>query len=513
MPIKGDAENNARISPSEAAEFRLLVEGATRFAIFTVGSNGALTTWNKGAERLFGWTEAEVLGHSCDRFCSADGQPMRSTADLERARADGSFSEEAWQLRKDGSEFLADVTTSAVIGEDGDLKGFVKVVHDATDRRAAAQALEKRERHLQSILATVPDAMIVIDPKGTMVSFSTAAERLFGYREVDMIGRNVSLLMPSPDRERHDGYLERYLATREPHIIGIGRIVTGLRADGSTFPMKLSVGEALGVDQHLFTGFIQDLTEREEFEAQLEQLKSELIHVSRLSAMGTMASTLAHELNQPLTAIASYAETLGATLGAPQPLAEEVLGEVYADIAAQSQRAGAIVRRLREFVTRGDLSKTVEHLPGLINEASALALVGSRERGVTTRFMYDPGATPVLVDRIQIQQVLINLMRNAIEAMEGSAIRELRVETRLLAPDAVEISVSDTGSGFASGIENRLFEAFASTKSEGMGLGLSICRTIVEAHGGRITGASESGAGARFSFTLNRATTDDQPGA
>ena len=507
--MENKSQHPARDATDEAAEFRLLIDGATGFAIFTIDARGLVTTWNRGAGRLFGWAEAEILGRSCVKLYPPEDCESRFAADLSRAMMEGSFREEAWQLRKDGSEFLADVTTSALVSADRAPRGFAKVVHDATDRRAAAQAIEKRERLLQSVLATVPDAMIVIDRKGAMILFSAAAERLFGYREANMVGRNVSMLMPSPDRERHDGYLERYLATREAHIIGIGRIVTGMRADGSTFPMKLSVGEALGDDQHLFTGFIQDLTERREFEAQLQELKSELIHVSRLSAMGTMASTLAHELNQPLTAIASYAEALGSLADGPNQPDRELLGEIYADIAAQSLRAGAVVRRLREFVTRGDVSKTVADLPALINEASALALVGSREHGVTTRFEYDPRATPVLVDRVQIQQVVINLMRNAIEAMEDSPTRQLTVETSLLSSDTVLITVSDTGSGFAPEIEDKLFEAFATTKSEGMGLGLSICRTIVEAHGGRMTATSEPCGGARFDFTLIRPTPED----
>jgi len=388
------------------------------------------------------------------------------------------------------------------------LRGFAKVIHDVTDRRAAERALEKREGHLRSILATVPDAMIVIDEHGIIISFSAAAERLFGYKEAQVLGSNVSLLMPSPDRERHDSYMRRYLDTLEPHIIGIGRIVTGLRADGSTFPMKLSVGEALSEDQRLFTGFVQDLTERKDFEAKLEQVKSELIHVSRLSAMGTMASTLAHELNQPLTAIASYGEAAEDVLDGSESPDKDLLREAFREIAAQSLRAGAIVRRLREFVSRGELEKTVEDLPHLINEASALALVGTREKGIVAQFFYAPDATPVLVDRVQIQQVLINLMRNAIEAMEKAPVRKLTVSTALLDPETVQVTLADTGPGISPEIRGRLFEAFASTKQAGMGLGLSICRTIVEAHGGRIRASDAEGGGTEFQFTLVRARTE-----
>ncbi|MFN3389421.1 MAG: PAS domain S-box protein, partial [Allosphingosinicella sp.] len=433
-----------------------------------------------------------------------EAESRRPEADLDRALRDGRFTEEIWQTRKDESEFLADVTITPLLGPEGSLRGFAKAVRDVTDRRAAERALEKRERHLQSILATVPEAMIVIDEHGIMISFSAAAERLFGYAEGDVLGRNVSMLMPSPDRERHDAYIERYLDTGERRIIGLGRIVTGLRADGSTFPMKLSVGEALSDDQRLFTGFVQDLTERQNFEARLEELKSELIHVSRLSAMGTMASTLAHELNQPLTAIANYAEAAGTMLESGREVDAELMREIMADMSAQSLRAGAIVRRLRDFVARGEVAKTVEKLPDLINEAGALALVGSREKGIVVQFHYGEDATPVLVDRVQIQQVLMNLMRNAVEAMEGCPVRRLSVSTALLDPATVQVTVADTGPGIAPEMADRLFEAFASTKSSGMGLGLSICRTIVEAHGGRIRAHSPEGGGTEFQFTLLR---------
>jgi two-component system sensor kinase FixL len=504
------AEMEAERATAAGEELRLLLEGATRYAIFMIDDGGLVTTWNGGAERIFGWRAEEIVGQSFARFYPPDDvQAGRPAADLERSRSGGRASEETWRVRRDGSEFLADIMLSPLLRLDGTARGYAQVVQDVTERRAAERALERRERHLQSILATVPDAMVVIDEHGIMISFSAAAERLFGYREEDVLGRNVSLLMPSPDRDRHDHYMQRYLETGVARIIGTGRIVTGLRADGSTFPMKLSVGEALTDEQRLFTGFVQDLTERKDFEARLEQMKSELIHVSRLSAMGTMASTLAHELNQPLTAIANYAEAAETVLDSPDAEDRAMLREIFADMAAQSLRAGSIVRRLRDFVSRGETAKTVEDLPKLINEASALALVGSRERGITAQFAYDPDAGPVLVDRVQIQQVLINLMRNAMEAMDASPERRLSIATAVIDAETVQVSVADTGPGIPPEIEERLFEAFASTKSSGMGLGLSICRTIVEAHGGRIRARASEGGGTEFQFTLVRAPGDD----
>lgn len=501
-----EAQTRAQRSLAGAAsrQLDLLRESATGYAIFTVEADGAITTWNKGAEELLGWPADQAIGQHCSILIPGDDAHDAAMAQLEQAMQSGRFSSACWQKRCDGSEFLAEVTIAPLRDPSAGAVGFAKIIHDVTDRHAEQRDLRRREQLLQSILATVPDAMVVIDDKGTILSFSKAAQRLFGYTEANVAGRNVNLLMPSPDRERHDGYLARYIDTKVPRIIGIGRIVTGLRADGSTFPMALSVGEAKSDDQLLFTGFIQDLTERRDFEARLEQLQSELIHVSRLSAMGTMASTLAHELNQPLTAIASYGEAASALLEEEGELDKEILREAVREMAAQSLRAGGIVRRLRQFVSRGDLTKTLEDLPRVIEEAGALALIGAREQNIETHFAFGTDATPVLIDRLQIQQVLINLIRNALEAMRDVDKKRLDVTTLLLDPATVEVTIADSGPGIPADVGEKLFEAFNSSKSEGMGLGLSICRTIIEAHGGRIRALDRPAGGTEFRFTLMR---------
>ncbi len=293
---------------------------------------------------------------------------------------------------------------------------------------SAAQA-RAREAHVQSILDTIPEAMIVIDERGAIQSFSSAAERLFGYAVAEVAGKNVKLLMPAPYREEHDGYLRRYMRTGERRIIGIGRVVVGQRKDGSTFPMELAVGEMRTGTQHFFTGFIRDLTERQQTEARLQELQAELVHVSRLTAMGEMASALAHELNQPLSAIANYMKGSRRLL---ENNADERAGQVRdaMDKAAdQALRAGQIIRRLRDFVARGESERRVEDVKKLVEEASALALVGAKDKGVRVRFEFAPRVDFVLADKVQIQQVLLNLMRNAIEAMEGGERRELVVST------------------------------------------------------------------------------------
>lgn len=500
-------ESGRRRGGEDSAEaLNLLLDGATGYAIYMLDPDGIVTIWNRAAQRLKGWTEQEVIGRHFSIFypepAVAAGKPAR---DLERARDEGRFEQEDWRLRKNGSEFLAHVTLTALYDDAGELRGFGKVIRDITEQRATERKLAASVEQFRSILSTVPDAMVVIDEAGAIRSFSAAAERLFGFTEEEMLGRNISVLMPSPDKELHDGYIEHYLRTGEKRIIGRGRVVTGQRRNGSIFPMELAVGEAITEGARVFTGFIRDLTEKQAAESRIDELRQELIHAARLSAMGTMASTLAHEINQPITAVASYVRGAQNLMRENNPLNQEMIEEALELATEEAMRAGGIVRRLRSFVTRGDLEKSVEDLPSLVEEASKLALIGAREKGVEARLDLDPETGLVLVDRIQVQQVLINLMRNAIEAMSGSPVRMLTVSSRPHDEGFVRVTVADTGPGVAPEIAADLFRAFNSTKESGMGLGLSICRTIVEANGGRIWMEPRTGGGTEFHFTLVRA--------
>ena len=384
-----------------------------------------------------------------------------------------------------------------------------RLMHKRARALATTDNLRAREAHLNSILETVPDAMIVIDTRGVMQTFSPAAERLFGYQANEVIGRNIKMLMPSPYREQHDGYLDRYLQTGERRIIGIGRVVVGERKGGSTFPMELAVGEMKSSNQRFFTGFIRDLTDRQQTEARLQELQTELVHISRLTAMGEMAQALAHELNQPLSAIANYMKGSRRLLEGKPDAESTAVRDAMDKAAEQSVRAGQIIRRLRDFVARGESERRVESLSKLVEEASALALVGAKEHGVHVRFQLDQSADLILADKVQIQQVMLNLMRNAIEAMEQSERRELVISSGRGADGMVTIKVADTGSGISEDVASQLFQPFITSKPQGMGVGLSISRTIVESHGGYIEAVPNPGGGTVFRFTLRAIDKED----
>lgn len=347
--------------------------------------------------------------------------------------------------------------------------------------------------------------MVVIDEKRRITSFSTTAEKLFGYSQGELLGENVNILMPAPHHEAHDSYIDHYLKTGEKHIIGIGRKVEGRRKDGTIFPMQLEVGEARFGDHRLFTGFIIDLTEKDRIEAELQTLQAELLHASRLTAIGTFAAALAHEINQPLTAIANYQSAARDLLATGEKGDPELLREALQESVSESLRAGKIVRRLREFVTKGEINRQILSIAKVINDSTTLGLVGAYDKGITSSVELGPDTNHVFADRVQIQQVMINLMRNAIEAMEDSPVKQLTISVHSIPDEQVEITVSDTGCGIDPEIGDKIFNPFASTKSTGMGLGLSICRNIIEAHEGKLSVEGNPAGGTIFKITIPKA--------
>ncbi|MDP3458006.1 MAG: PAS domain S-box protein [Hyphomonas sp.] len=361
--------------------------------------------------------------------------------------------------------------------------------------------------HFESILNSVPDAMVVTDESGAIQAFSPAAEHLFGYTADEMIGQSVNCLMAGRDRSNHGKYIDEYLRTGLRKIIGKGRVVIAVRADGTQFPVDLKIGEARIGDHFLFTAFIRDLTEQQRAELRMQEMQSELVHFSRLSAVGTMASALAHELNQPLTAVANYLEASRDLLDSPDPEMREVLRGALSEAATQAVRAGEIVRKLRSYVSRGEVDARPASLRPILADAIALSKTSRDRSDIPVIVSLADGVDRVLADPIQVQQVVINLIRNAMDAMTGLENARIEVRaSRLAEAGLVEIEVCDNGPGLSPEMKESIFKPFATTKAQGMGLGLSICQTIVEAHGGTIRAVQSPQGGTCFRFTLREDT-------
>jgi two-component system sensor kinase FixL len=370
---------------------------------------------------------------------------------------------------------------------------------ESRDRRGVSE-----ESLFDALIAFAVDGIMVIDEKGSVRVYNRACERLFGYEAAEVIGRNVKMLMPSPYQEEHDGNLERYVRTGEKHIIGIGREVLGRRKDGSTFPVNLSVGEGVVRGERIFLGIITDITERQARTRQIQELQAEMLHVSRLTDMGQVAAGLAHELNQPLTAILNYAN---ACINLTKNLKNaEQLKTGLAKVTEQATRAGNIIRRLRAFTEKRGPVRSPEDMARVVDDAVRLGQINPAEHGISLRVRVVRDLPDVMIDRVQIQQVLINLIKNAAEAMEFASRKELTVSITLSGPERVRVTVADTGPGISAESREKLFQPFVTTKTTGMGMGLSICRGIVEAHGGKLWFSDNPGGGAVFSFEVPVAT-------
>ena len=360
---------------------------------------------------------------------------------------------------------------------------------------------DQNDSLFRTLIATAVDGIMVIDENGIVEVFNDACERLFGFGRDEVVGRNVKMLMPAPYRDEHDGYVARYRQTGEARIIGIGREVQGRRKDGSVFPMYLSVGQGSLRGRRIFVGIIHDLTERRAAELRQQSLQSELSHVARLGEMGQLSAAIAHELNQPLTAILNYANAAKRLISVADAAAADKALDAISKAADQAVRAGQIIRRLRNFVEKRDSARTIENINAITEDAIALGLLGTRSANIKTTVDLAERSLPILVDRVQIQQVLVNLVRNAAEAMADSPKRELTISTTTNDHE-VGVAVGDTGTGIPEELAARLFKPFVTTKPDGLGIGLAISRSIIEAHGGRLHMNPNDGGGTVFRFTL-----------
>ncbi len=450
------------------------------------------------------------ITHPLDRSADGAARGAMIAGEVEHSRVEKRY------VRKDGRIVWVNATRSAVRDASGRPEFFVAVVEEITARKEAEARLTTGEAQYRAIFHSAVEAMAVIDAEGTIQSVNPSVERIFGYAPEELAGRNIKLLMPNSIGSHHDGYLSRYRDTGKKAIIGIGREVIGQRKDGTVFPLDLSVAEWERDGVTFFTGVMRDVSARKQAETALRAseeslrlLQSEFAHLARVNDLSEMAAAISHEINQPLTAIVNFLNS-GLFL-AKAGHSEDAFAEtqqLMEHASQQALRAGDILRRLREFVGHGDVVRTVESARSIVDAAMALALIDARTLGIVVERTAGAASAWVEIDAIQIQQVMVNLLRNAVDALTSSPPADeearLTVTTAEAADGMIEFVVADNGPGIDDDLKDRLFEPFVTTKSQGMGMGLSVSRRLIESHGGTIGVESKPGAGAAFKFRLPR---------
>lgn len=364
------------------------------------------------------------------------------------------------------------------------------------------QRLSDDEARLRVVSDTAIDGIVVIDADGIIEVANPACERMFGYSLPEMKGRNVSMLMPLPDCERHDNYIRRYLDTGQKRIIGIGREVMARRKDGTTFPIQLSVGEAWLSGRRIFTAFIQDISDHKLAQQKVQELQSDLHRISRLGELGEMAAAIAHEVNQPLTAVGNYIEAARQGLRRSGIVVPERVDELISRAVEQTERTSEVIRNIRALARREPTERAFADVNTVVREAAGLALLGAEAKGVSARMELAERLPPALINRTQVQQVVLNLVRNGVDALQECAVRQLLVTTTSTNDGHIEVSVADTGGGLSQDVREHLFKPFVTTKTGGMGIGLSVSRSIVDGHGGRLWAEAKEDGGTVFRFTL-----------
>lgn len=471
-----------------------LATEAHQISVFIWDLKADLLSWPEHTENRFGLSPGAITNfESWARHVDPkDVLDVRRRLTIAAENQQSRFSFRYRFTRPDGQ--VRQIEGSAKLSYDnrGHLESAIGVNVDVTDH-------ERDQAQLKSILETVPEAMVVIDEHGVIERFSPAAEQMFGWAEADIVGRNVSALMPDVQAAAHPLWLQRYLDGGTPRVIGETRQLRGKRKNGETFPMQASVGESRAAGKRIFTGFIKDITDQVETAKRLESLRAEYIHADRATAMGEVAVGLAHELNQPLTAATNYLSVADFYAEASNVKLTDAMRAARIEIL----RAGDIIRRLRDFLAKDDTAVAHHVLPPIVADAVELALVGHDRSRIDIRVNV-PSQTTILADRVQIQQVLVNLLRNAFEATADLPNCIIHITCKDIDNDLVEVMVRDNGGGLPVELLSRPLNAFVSSKGDGgMGVGLSICRRIVEAHGGVLSAFNDPAGGACLRFELS----------
>jgi two-component system sensor kinase FixL len=355
----------------------------------------------------------------------------------------------------------------------------------------------------QALLDAAVDAIIVIDERGQIITFNRAAERTFGYSAADVVGKNVTVLMSEPHRTQHGEYVARYVATGTAHIIGKGREVDARRANGEIFPASLAVGEAADASGRRFVGIVRDLSTQRAAEQRARALELRLAHVARFNLMGEMAAGIAHEINQPLSAIATYSQAAKRVMQSAEPDVATV-AEICGKIDDQARRAGQVIDNLRRFIKKQEIETQLLDVNRVVDDVLSLIEADARSEGIPIVVRGTDGLPRVRADAVQLQQVLLNLTRNSVDAMREGLGKERGIIIATARGDhgRVRITVTDHGHGVSRQLGDNIFHPFVTTKRDGLGVGLAISRTIIQSFDGSLSYEENPRGGAIFSIEL-----------
>ncbi|MGH7828494.1 MAG: PAS domain S-box protein [Candidatus Binatia bacterium] len=455
--------------------------------------------------KLLGYTEEELLGRRFHEFTHPDDAEADWNQCSRLIRGEiKSFDLEKRYIRKDGSIVWVYLNVSVVLDASGAPVHFRTYIRDITDRKQREQALRRSEERYRRLAETATDVILTIDQTSTILFVNGAVEKAFGYTPAEIVGQKITALMPERMRHRHEEAIRRYLETGEKRISWNAVSLLGLHKNGREINLDVSFAEMGTGDERFFSGIVRDVTERKRTEEALRKTQAELAHVTPVATLGEMTASIAHEINQPLGAIVNNASACLRWLTA-QKLEEA--RQSAALVVADGHRAGEIIARIRALAKKAPPRKDWLDINETIREVIALARSEVQRSGIAleTRLSDDMHYVPlILADRIQLQQVILNLIINAIEAISGAGDgpRELLICSGTDETQRVLVTVRDSGPGLDPKILDRLFDAFYTTKPQGMGMGLAISRSIIEAHGGRLWATANDDRGATFQFTL-----------
>lgn len=481
--------------------FRLLVESVDEYAIFMLDPSGRVMSWNAGAEKINGYRADEVLGqHFSGFYVPEEPGQNRAQMALDTAVADGRFEEEGWRIRKDGSRFWASILITAVRDQTENLIGFSKITRDLSDHKRAEEELQK----LAALIEHSSDFIGMSSVEGQAFFVNPAGQALVGVDGDEAVrATEIVEYIAEEDRRR---FREQVWPAILQHGQWEGEIQFRHFKTGARIPMlqKAFCIKEPGTGHPLALATIsRDITERKRAEEELRLAQAEVAHVSRVMTMGELTASIAHEINQPLAAIVNNANACGRLL-AYEPADVEEVRLAVADIAQAGTRAAEVITRIRSFLKKQTSAMDRVDINEIIQEVLALVTGELETNRISTSTDLHPTLTSVLGDRIQLQQVVLNLVVNGIEAMTAVSgrPRQLLVRSRVYQDGKVLVEVQDSGAGLNPEDASHIFDAFFTTKAAGMGMGLPICRSIVEAHGGHLSLTHNQNEGATFQFIL-----------